>query len=71
MTSWPDGAVSTTLMNHLKFNCWLLGDKPVRVFPVTIAISETIGALKEVIQDKLIPDHDYPAKNLDLWKVEQ
>ena len=51
-------------------HCWVIRDDPKHVIPVKIAISETIGHLKEAIKEKI--KHSFPnldAKSLDLCKV--
>ncbi|KAG0704590.1 hypothetical protein DFH29DRAFT_365718 [Suillus ampliporus] len=57
--------------NTLKLNCWAVGDDPNCVFPVKIESTETVGDLKEVIQDKMKHESNpFDAKSLDLWKVD-
>ncbi|KAG0693887.1 hypothetical protein DFH29DRAFT_962611 [Suillus ampliporus] len=55
----------------LKLNCWAVGDDPNCVFPVKIESTETVGDLKEVIQDKMKHEYNpFDAKSLNLWKVD-
>ena len=58
--------MSTTINLH----CWLHGDDSGRIFPVEIAATKTVGALKDEIKDKMRPAFDHiPDKALVLWKV--
>ena len=52
---------------QLCLNCWVIGDEAGSVFPVKIAVTETVGTLKDAIREKN-PDLG-PARTLDLWKV--
>ncbi|KAG0694997.1 hypothetical protein DFH29DRAFT_957239 [Suillus ampliporus] len=55
----------------LKLNCWAVGDDPNCVFPVKIESTETVGDLKEVIQDKMKHEYNpFDAKSLNLWKTQ-
>jgi hypothetical protein len=49
--------------------CYVEGDKPV--FPVTASSSTSIGALKDLIQDKCkhCVLNSVDAKDLAIWKV--
>jgi hypothetical protein len=54
---------------QLCLNCWVIGDKANRVFPVKIAETESVGTLKDAIKEK-IPDLPVgPARTLELWDV--
>lgn len=54
----------------LRFNCLVLGDDPSHLFPVEIAITMTVGGLKEVIKDKKNQTFGKSdADDLVLWKV--
>ena len=60
------------MSDKLNLNCWLLGDDPRRFFPVEIAKTKTIGALKEAIKEGPSSKGDFDgidAQYLDLWKV--
>ena len=48
----------------------MLDDDPSRIFPIEIAESKTVGALRKAIKDEKRPAFDYvPADALLLWKV--
>jgi len=50
--------------------CWVRGEDHNSVFPVKISWTETIGALKEVIKEKMKPDFsDISTSALKLWKA--
>ena len=51
----------------LNLNFWVIGNDPRRVFPITIAKSETVGGLMDAIKDKMMSDT--AAHTLYLWKV--
>ncbi|KAL4080401.1 hypothetical protein J3A83DRAFT_651 [Scleroderma citrinum] len=40
------------MSDTLTLNCFVLGDTPDHIFPVEIALTKTVGALKEAIKDK-------------------
>ena len=50
----------------LKLFCWVL-ERSRNPFPVDIASSETVGDVKNKIQEGM--KLDGPASDLDLWKV--
>ena len=55
---------------QLCLNCWVLGEKASRVFPVKIAGTESVGTLKKAIKEEKRPAFDQiPADVLDLWQV--
>lgn len=59
-----------TMPDTLNLMGWVLGDDPQRIFPVKIANSETVGALKKAIKDEKKPEFDdYVTDLLVLWKV--
>ncbi|KAM6492778.1 hypothetical protein JOM56_012502, partial [Amanita muscaria] len=50
--------------------CWVLGEESGHIFPVKIASTESVGALKKAIKDKKRPQFDHiPADTLVLWNV--
>jgi len=54
----------------IELNCIVQGDETTHVFPVKIAGTESMGALKDYIKDK--NKHAFEqvdAKTLNLWKV--
>ena len=54
----------------LRLNCYVFGDDPRCVFPVEIAPTKTVGALKKLIKEE--NKHSFPnidAKLLVLWEV--
>ena len=54
----------------VNLNCWVQGDDIDRIFPVEIAPTKTVGALKDVIKEK--KKHafrDIDADILVLWEV--
>ena len=54
----------------ITLQCWVIGNDPSRVFPVEIAKTKTIGALKKAIKDEKKPEFDQlVADILVLWKV--
>jgi hypothetical protein len=58
------------MSNILEFNCWVLGDEPLRVFSVKVPSSETVGTLRKAIKDEKKPAfNDVVADSLILWKV--
>jgi hypothetical protein len=60
------------MSDMLNLNCWLLGDDTQRIFPVEIAKTSTVGALKKAIIQDPSNGGDFDgigAKYLDLWKV--
>jgi hypothetical protein len=63
----PPGLPSVPI---LELNCFVHGDDPRNVFPVKIAITESVGTLKDAIKDKKKPVFDRLAADaLKLWKV--
>src|ERR1700729_1040840 len=55
---------------QLNLNCLVLGHDASRIFPIEIAESKTVGALKDAVKDK--KEHAFPhidADTLFLWKV--
>jgi hypothetical protein len=58
--------MSTTI----NLNCWTHGEDLGHIFPVEIAATKTVGALKNAIKEKKRPAFDHvPAYTLKLWKV--
>ena len=55
--------------DNIKLWCWVLGDKPARVFSVSIERSASIEYLKETIQRRKSSIEDITASTLDLYKV--
>ena len=55
--------------DNLELWCWVLGDKPARVFSVSIERSANIGYLKKTIQKQKSSFKDITASALDLYKV--
>ena len=54
----------------LELNCFIHGDDPHHVFPVTIASTESVGALKDAIKHKKqVALEHVDADALKLWKV--
>lgn len=54
----------------LELNCLVLGNDPSRVFPVQIAGTESVGALRESIKDKKkLAFDDVPAHTLNIFMV--
>jgi hypothetical protein len=54
----------------LELNCLVLGESHTHIFPVKIAGTESVGALKDAIKDKKKPAFDHvPADTLILWRV--
>ncbi|KAG2057245.1 hypothetical protein BDR06DRAFT_1005282 [Suillus hirtellus] len=54
----------------LKLNCIVLGNNPHRIFLIDIELTESVGDLKEVINNKKRPDFDHVATDcLELWKM--
>ena len=54
----------------LELFCWVQGDDPRHVFPLEIAETKTVGALKEAIKEKKKPAFDHVvADTLNLWRV--
>jgi hypothetical protein len=54
----------------LEINCLVLGETHNHIFPVKIAGTESVGALKDAIKEKKRPAFDHvPADTLVLWKV--
>jgi hypothetical protein len=54
----------------LELNCWVRGDDWDHVFPIKIAQTESVGALKELIKEK--KQHTFQhmdANTLKLWQV--
>ena len=55
---------------NLELNCFLFDDDPSQVFPVKIAITESVGTLRDAIKDKkTLSLHHVDADALTLWKV--
>ena len=40
------------MSGQLYLNCWVIGDKAGRVFPVNIAGTESVGTLKKAIKEE-------------------
>ena len=58
--------MSTTI----NLNCWIYDEDPARIFPVEIAATKTVGALKKAIKhEKRHAFEHVDADTLDLWKV--
>jgi hypothetical protein len=56
--------------HDLTLQFWVFSHTSDRVFPVEIAKTKTVGALKEAIKDERKPDFDHvAADSLVLWKV--
>jgi hypothetical protein len=54
----------------LELNCWVLGSRYLKVFPVKIAKDGNIGALKDLIKEKKPRAfQNVDADDLDLWQV--
>ena len=54
----------------LEINCLVLGEPRTHIFPVAIAPTKTVGALKKAIKIEKMPAFDHvPADTLILWKV--
>ena len=54
----------------LEINCLAHGEPRSHIFPVEIASTKTVGALKDAIKEKKQPAFDHvPANTLVLWKV--
>jgi hypothetical protein len=74
ITSFPAPRVASPLQATpidpiFELNCWVLGDGVQNIFPVKVAKSESVGALKEVIKDKKPAFGNIAADSLALWKV--
>jgi len=68
----PQSLPSEPLLDHrnLELYCFVFDDDPSQVFPVKIAITESVGTLKNAIKDKKKPALDHvAADSLTLWKV--
>ena len=58
------------MSNQLYLNCWVFREKASRVFPVKIAGTESVGALKKAIkEEKPVAFHHVDANTIDLWQV--
>ena len=58
------------MSSTLDLNCLVLGHDVGHIFPIEIAKSKTVGALRKAIKDEKRPAFDYvPADALLLWKV--
>ena len=54
----------------LDLNCIVFGDDPSHIFPVKIANTESVGALKDAIKEKKKPIFNHvPADALDIFRV--
>ena len=54
----------------LEINCLVHGEPRSHIFPVQIAATKTVGALKDTVKEKKQPAFDHvPADTLVLWKV--
>ncbi|KAI6023017.1 hypothetical protein BKA83DRAFT_3629476 [Pisolithus microcarpus] len=63
-------AASYALRATLDLNCLVLGDTPDHIFPVELANSETVGALREVIKSKKQHAlHGVDADQLSLYRT--
>ncbi|KIM72338.1 hypothetical protein PILCRDRAFT_742219 [Piloderma croceum F 1598] len=59
-----------TMSGTLDLNCLMLGHDASHIFPIEIAESKTVGALRKAIKDEKRPTFDHiPADTLLLWKV--
>jgi hypothetical protein len=54
----------------LELNCLIYDDDASHIFPVEIASSKSVGALKKAIKEEMKPALDHvTAASLTLWKV--
>lgn len=54
----------------IELNCLVLGHPSDRIFPVKIALNESVGSLKYAIKEKKKPAFDHiPADILVLWEA--
>src|ERR1700733_11528578 len=59
-----------TGMPTLNLNCWIFNEDYKSVFPIKIACTKTVGALRNAIkEDQCITFQHVDPCNLDLWKV--
>jgi hypothetical protein len=68
----PQSLPSEPLLDHrnLELYCFVFDDDPSQVFPVKIAITESVGTLKKTIKEKKKPSlHHVDPDALTLWKV--
>jgi hypothetical protein len=68
----PQSLPSEPRLNHRNFElyCFVFDDDPRQVFPVKIAITESVGTLMKAIKEKKKPSlHHVDADALTLWKV--
>ncbi|KAG2116465.1 uncharacterized protein F5147DRAFT_768830 [Suillus discolor] len=54
----------------INLNCLVLGDHPGNIFPVKIALTDTVGNLKELIKKSRTAFRDLDVCTLRLWKVD-
>ena len=58
------------VLDLITLNCWELLDGPSRIFPVEIAKTESVGALKKAIKkEKENRLHGIESSVLGLWKA--